>query len=71
MDDFSRFIEECKTHYRLIPLLEIMEEDPEEWARLKYAFQQMNKHDLIDDLYTHLDYLDHPRQSPHNQLTLF
>ena len=57
---FEQFINEVKTHYRLIPLLEIIEEDPPEWERLKLYFTEKGTNQMISDLYDLLEILDDP-----------
>lgn len=55
---FEAFILEAKNHYRLVPLVEIIEEDPDELNRLKKYFLARGKDQSITDLYDTLEHLE-------------
>jgi hypothetical protein len=69
---FDDFLNEAKTHYRLVPIVEMIQCDPSELERLKDAFKVRKKDELIGDLYDCLEFLTIPSpiNNP-NQLSLF
>ena len=50
-NSFEGFLAECRTHYRLVPLLAMIEKDQQEFVRLRDAFFVCNRLELIKELY--------------------
>ena len=55
---FEAFIDVALSHSRLIPLIEIIQEDPPEWERLKLYWYDRGTSQMISDLYDLLEILE-------------